>query len=291
MLSAIVAVLSGRIGKIEHIMRRILACLVTFCAIGLPAFGATAQSLFSQRTDYAALTLHSGYADGEDRVIGLRLELADGWKTYWRIPGDSGVPPRFDWSGSENLSDVATSWQMPEVFRGYGDLTIGYTERMVVPLRLTPKDPTKPIRVRLNFSYGVCREVCIPAGQDLGLDIPVGAEEDGRYFIDEALRVRLRPATQDQARVVKCAIEGAGDRRVFKAELHVTDPFAKPPVMLVEGPEGSWFGRIKTQLTPTGFVAVGPVETGENAWINRSDLKLTVLGEGRGFVLKSCALS
>ncbi|MGB0505016.1 MAG: protein-disulfide reductase DsbD domain-containing protein [Pikeienuella sp.] len=270
-------------------MRRIIACLVLLFA--LPAFGAAAQSLFSQRTDYASLTLHSGYADGDDRVIGLRMELAEGWKTYWRIPGDSGVPPRFDWSGSENLSNVTTSWHLPQVFRTYGDLTIGYKDRMVVPLRLTPKDPTKPIRVRLNFSYGVCREVCIPAGQDLNLDIPAGAEEDGRYFIDEALRYRLRPATQEQARVVKCGVEGTGDRRVFKAELNISEPFPKPPVMVVEGPEGTWFGRVKTELTPTGLVAVGPVETTENAWINRSDLKLTILGQGRGFVVKSCALS
>lgn len=270
-------------------MRRILATLLTLSAIFLPGIHAQAQSLFSQETDYATLTLHSGYSDGDDRVAGLRLELTDGWKTYWRIPGDSGVPPRFDWSGSENLSDVSMSWSMPEVFRAYGDLTIGYTTRMVVPLRLTPKDPAKPIRVRLNFSYGVCREVCIPAGQDLSLDIPANAEEDGRYFIDEAMRDRLKPATKDQASVVNCSVEGAGDRRVFKAELQVADPFDAPPVMLVEGPEGVWFGRVKTALTDTGVTALGPVEVAETAWINRSDLKLTVLGDGRGFVLKSCA--
>ena len=52
---------------------------------------------------------------GTEVIAGVELQLGDGWKTYWRSPGDAGgVPPFFDWSGSENVKDTAVLYPAPE---------------------------------------------------------------------------------------------------------------------------------------------------------------------------------
>lgn len=251
--------------------------------------GAEAQSLFVQRTDYAILTLHEGRkGEGHDRIAALRMELKPGWKTYWRIPGDSGVPPTFDWTGSENLANAATSWEVPKVFETYGDRTIGYEGRMIVPLTLTPVDPEKPIRVRLNFTYGVCKDICIPAGETFAIDIEPGAPADGAYFIDKAMSRRLGPAEPGAVEIVACDVTGTGDARVFEATLKFASSFSAPPTILVEGPEGVTFGKVHAAQAGGVVTAKGPVRTRASSWISRDDIRMTILGDGRGMVLKGC---
>lgn len=257
----------------------------------LMASPAVAQALFGQKTDYATVTLHSGVeGEGGTRIAALRMELKQGWKTYWRIPGDSGVPPHFDWTGSENLLSATTTWTVPQVFETYGDRTIGYKTRMVVPIALTPEDPTRPIRIRLNFTYGVCADICIPAGQEFALDIAPGAPEDGAYFVQRAMTDKLRPAaagTVDQARCQIVAQDG--QTRLFVG-LQLADPFATPPTIVGEA-TGATIGRFETRLDQNGIIAMAPIAATEGAWIDRSTLRLTVLGEGRGMVIKGCESS
>lgn len=258
------------------------------CAASVPA---AAQTLFAQTTDYATVALHSG-VEGDDgtRVALLRMELRDGWKTYWRIPGDSGIPPHFDWTDSENLSTAKTAWTVPQVFETYGDRTIGYKTRMIVPITLTPEDPTKPIRIRLNFTYGVCADICIPAGQEFALDIEPGAPQDGAYFVERANADRLGPPPIGAVQQVQCQIVAEdGETRLYVG-MQVADAFTRPPTIIGEA-TGATIGRFDTQLQQGGLIAMARVATNEGAWIDRSTLRLTILGDGRGMVINGCASS
>lgn len=264
---------------------RILTGLVMVCLFAMPA---AAQSLFGQKTDYATVALHSGVkGEGDTRIAVLRMELKQGWKTYWRIPGDSGVPPHFDWTGSENLASATTTWTVPHVFETYGDRTIGYKTRMVVPLTLTPDDPTKPIRIRLNFTYGVCADICIPAGQEFALDIPPGAPEDGAYFVTRAMAEKLGPADEGTVQQALCEIVAQdGETRLYVG-LKLTEPFSYPPTIIGEA-TGATVGKFDTQLSEGGVIAMARIAANDGAWIDRSTLRLTVLGDGRGMVINGC---
>ena len=74
----------------------------------------------------------------------LRLDLKDGWKTYWRAPGDAGIPPQFDWSGSANIEDISITWPAPHVFDQNGLRSIGYEDQLVLPIEITPRNAKKP---------------------------------------------------------------------------------------------------------------------------------------------------
>lgn len=94
---------------------------------------------------------------------GVEVKLAPGWKTYWRYPGDSGVPPRFDFAGSDNVKSVTIGWPAPHRFSDESGSSIGYKADVIFPLRIVPQDPAKPVRLHLNLDYAVCEKLCVPA--------------------------------------------------------------------------------------------------------------------------------
>lgn len=107
-------------------------------------------------------------------MTALRLDLAPGWKTYWRSPGDSGVPPQFDWTGATNLARTSPHWPRPEVIDSAGARTLGYHEELVLPIELTPVTPGQPVQGALQVELGLCLNVCVPA--DLSLPLPAVAD-------------------------------------------------------------------------------------------------------------------
>ena len=109
-------------------------------------------------------------------MAGIELQLPEGWKTYWRTPGDAGgVPPSFDWAGSENLESAEVLYPAPKRFTDQSGDTVGYKGDVTFPVRLKPKDPAKPIDVSVTVDYGVCKDICIPAEAKLALTVPPDA--------------------------------------------------------------------------------------------------------------------
>src|SRR6266852_4990157 len=105
---------------------------------------------------------------------GVELKMQPGWKTYWRYPGDSGVPPVFDFGGSENIRSVTVLWPAPERFSDGAGSSIGYKDSVILPLRVMPKDERKPVVLRLKLDYAVCETLCVPAKANVELILSGG---------------------------------------------------------------------------------------------------------------------
>src|ERR1700736_6457249 len=111
----------------------------------------------------AAMRLIAGARTNDAMArAGIEIKLAPGWKTYWRYPGDSGVPPRFDFAGSQNVKSIAIVWPAPHRFSDESGITIGYKDDLVFPVRIVPQDAAKPVLLRLKADYAVCEKICIP---------------------------------------------------------------------------------------------------------------------------------
>ena len=108
---------------------------------------------------------------------GVEIRLAPGWKTYWRYPGDSGVPPRFDFSGSLNAKSVIVRWPAPQGLKDETGISIGYKHDVVLLLDVVPRNANKPVTLRLKIDYAVCERICVPADgkAELTLDGAPGA--------------------------------------------------------------------------------------------------------------------
>jgi len=104
-------------------------------------------------------------------LAGVEIGMADGWKTYWRTPGDSGVPPAFDWAGSANVAAIKVRYPAPTRMPEAGGEVIAYKGSVLFPIEAIPQERSKPVVLKLALEFGVCREICVPATANLGVDI------------------------------------------------------------------------------------------------------------------------
>ena len=115
---------------------------------------------------------------------GLEIRLAPGWKTYWRYPGDSGVPPVIDFSKSENVKSVIVSWPAPHRFTDDGGTSIGYKDGVLMPLQVVPQNPARPVTLRAAVDYAICERICIPGQIHHQHRIIAGAQPVRRRIAD-----------------------------------------------------------------------------------------------------------
>jgi DsbC/DsbD-like thiol-disulfide interchange protein len=131
-------------------------------------------------------------------ATGLQIEMPAGWKTYWRAPGEAGgVPPEFDWSGSENLAEAKVLYPAPHRLIDKSGAAIGYKEKVIFPVTLTAKDPAQPIILKLKASYGACKELCVPAEVELQINVPPSAASSDELNAVIATVPHSAPASTD----------------------------------------------------------------------------------------------
>jgi DsbC/DsbD-like thiol-disulfide interchange protein len=137
-----------------------------------------------QRDGHSAVRLLAGSRSGAVLLGGIAFQLQPGWKTYWRTPGDSGVPPRFDFSKSENIEAVTVLWPAPVKFDdGAGGSSMGYHDQVVLPLRIVAKNTDKPVTLRAAVNYAICDKLCVPVEADVELAFTsVASTEDSALF-------------------------------------------------------------------------------------------------------------
>ena len=182
-------------------------------------------------------------------LAGVEIRLDEGWKTYWRYPGDSGIPPRFDWSASANIADVEILYPAPVRFEDSGGQSIGYKTEVIFPLLITPADPSQPVELDLTIDYAVCADICIPEVGTGAVDFASPARPSNalrvRSYLD-SVPERLPPATGGG--VVSIAI----DNDVAPPVLHLDVALGEvaDADLFVEPPEG-WYLPMTTDAGTT----------------------------------------
>jgi len=191
-----------------------------------------------QRDGHSAVRLLAGSRSGAVLLGGIAFDLQPGWKTYWRTPGDSGVPPRFDFSKSENVEAVTVLWPAPTKFDdGAGGHSMGYQKQIVLPLRIVAKNPDKPVTLRADINYAVCEKLCIPVEASAELTFTsVASTEDSALFA--ALDTVPKPANVGDPNPLTIRdVEREGKSTVV---VDVVTPEARNLSLFVEGPTPDW---------------------------------------------------
>jgi DsbC/DsbD-like thiol-disulfide interchange protein len=191
-----------------------------------------------QRSGHAAVRLLAGSRSGSVLLGGVAMQLEQGWKTYWRNPGDSGVPPRFDFSKSDNIEAVTVLWPAPTKFDdGAGGHSLGYHNQIVLPLRIVAKNADKPVTLRADINYAVCEKICIPVEANAELSFAsVASTEDGA--LSAALDTVPKPASiGDPNPLTIRDVKREGKSTVL---VDVAAPDGKEVSLFVEGPTPDW---------------------------------------------------
>ena len=131
-------------------------------------FALAATPLFGSHTGAEVprpykVSMLSGGQEGDKWQAGVLIELEPGWKTYWRVPGDTGIPPQFDWAGSKNADVVEVGYPVPTRFQDAGGESIGYHDKVMFPFMVKPVKPGEMVHLQLGMFFAVCKEICIPA--------------------------------------------------------------------------------------------------------------------------------
>jgi DsbC/DsbD-like thiol-disulfide interchange protein len=186
---------AGRVGG--AILAALLACGAAPATADPASLASDWSKGYNAQTRLIAGSVAGSSAPRE--YAGVEIRLGDGWKTYWRYPGDAGgVPPVFDWSGSENLKSADVLYPAPHRLTDKSGDSIGYKNTVVFPVALVPKVAGQPIKLRLKVEYGVCREICIPAESSLSLTVPPGTA--AKLPEDLATAIDLVPRAQGDRR-------------------------------------------------------------------------------------------
>ncbi|QDW41015.1 cytochrome C biogenesis protein [Bradyrhizobium sp. KBS0727] len=191
-----------------------------------------------QRDAHSAVRLLAGSRSGTVLLGGVAIQLQPGWHTYWRTPGDSGVPPRFDFSKSDNVEAVTVLWPAPHKFDdGAGGTSLGYLKQIVLPLRIVPRNADKPVTLRASINYAVCEKLCIPVDASAELAFAsVASTEDGT--LSEALNAVPKPANVgDPNPLTVLDVKREGKTSVV---VDVTAPETNDLSLFVEGPTPDW---------------------------------------------------
>jgi DsbC/DsbD-like thiol-disulfide interchange protein len=182
----------------------------------------------------------AGFRDGRPDV-GLEIALTPGWKTYWRAPGDAGVPPEIGWSASRGVRSVTVGFPFPERFDEAGFASLGYTRTVILPLEVVATAPGQPIDLALDLRIGLCHDVCVPA------EAHPTARLDPAAPVDPAIAARLAAARSQVpvaagdatlADVVGLRRDAAKKPEAVTVEVRV--PGAGLEALYVEGPSADW---------------------------------------------------
>jgi DsbC/DsbD-like thiol-disulfide interchange protein len=266
-------------------MRAALGFAATLLASSLALEARAQDSSPWQRDGHSAVRLLAGSRSGAVLMGGIAFQLEPGWKTYWRTPGDSGVPPRFDFSKSENIEAVTVLWPAPMKFDdGAGGYSLGYSNQVVLPLRIVAKSADKPVTLRADINYAVCEKLCIPVEASAELAIAsVASTEDSALFA--ALDTVPKPANVGDPNPLTIRdVKREGKSTVL---VDVAVPDTRAVNLFVEGPTPDWALPVPRLLehSPPGVkrfaFELDGLPPGTNP--EGAALKLTLVGGDRAY--------
>lgn len=222
------------------------------CVLGLSPARAAVGDWVSAQATVARLV---ATPDGNGAMVGvIEIRLEPGWKTYWRTPGEGGLRPIFDFTGSWNIEDVEVGFPPPRRYDDGFAVANVYEGTVLLPLTMTIPEPTAPGTLRMTMDIGVCDVVCIPIRIEAEVIIPPGlVDQIALALVAEAQALVPKPAHAGFG-VTDVAIQGT-DGRMVDLAVRATLPQAFGAELFVEAPE-SWIPFVPHNVEATGAEAV-----------------------------------
>lgn len=197
------------------------------------------------------ISAKTGTANSTEIYLGLQIRLDKGWKTYWRNPGDAGLPPQFNWTVSDNVKTIDVLWPKPEKFEAYGYVTWGYETEVVFPIRITLKDPTKGLTAKLSAFYGICEEVCVPVNQEFAINLQGNLADQSEHApVIEYYQARVPAAVNATSPIQEVRFFEISDKKMI-VELRTSDVF-ETPLLILEGEDGDYFTVNNIKMSEDG---------------------------------------
>lgn len=221
---------------------------------------------------YAEMTPWAENEGGRMRIIALppepngkvrgalQIEPKPGWITYWREPGDAGIPPQLLFSKAEGVTLDRVSYPVPKRIDNGPLRDIGYDQPVALPFELTLSAPDKPLALGVSAFIGLCRNICIPFQAEFSLSFASahGTPVEEAMILNLATAKLPEPPSDDFA-VTHYAMTNGSDALALKLRLPL-DAQDKTPQVIVTGPEGHvLFDGVNGKRDENGYSLEMPV--------------------------------
>lgn len=250
---------------------------------------ASATASFAASSDWLNVSggkmrlVTSADPDGKTLNAGLQIKLEKGWKTYWRSPGASGIPPQVSFLGSKNVANAELMYPVPTVFPDGEGLSAGYKEEVTFPIDLNRLSNSAPTTLSANGLVGICGEICIPVQFSLSVtdNNSFGSQFDIVSALNQAKSNLVSPS-YDAQHVSEMKFIGETSMR-FEVKAQVPEG-AKKAELHVEGPYNWYLSPVRaTAITGTTAYFDLPLKSlPKNANPMDTKLKVSLVVDGRG---------
>ena len=132
----------------------------------------------------ASLITNLQSSSQESFYVGVRLQMQDGWHTYWENPGDSGSPFSATWTTDAGVIIENVSWPTPQTIPYPPLMTYGYEGDIVFPFQVFRSLDTELTEISLDFDFLICADICVPEQAKLTLDLTSASSSD---LLDQAI--------------------------------------------------------------------------------------------------------
>ncbi|MCY4305031.1 MAG: protein-disulfide reductase DsbD family protein [Aestuariivita sp.] len=259
--------------------------------IGLPFFvlveRATAQRSVNDIVQLEVLD--GGAVSQHTHRIAIRLILAPGWKTYWRVPGEAGIPPKLSFANSDNLKGSKIIWPLPKPFEQNQIQSIGYDEELVLPVDLFPHTPQTAIHLTGKIEIGICKDICIPVSLDFFQKL--NPKKSMPSVIKAAYATRSLTAKEANVNWIKCSFSPLENGLMLKANIQMPSTGGTEIAIVESGKSEVWVSEVTTDRVG-GILKISSSLRHVNAKhfvLDRSKIQFTILGENRFVELMGCA--
>ncbi|MGY3437848.1 protein-disulfide reductase DsbD domain-containing protein [Marinovum sp. KMM 9989] len=221
-------------------------------------------------------------------MAGLLIDLSPGWKTYWRSPGDAGIPPRFDWAGSRNIASLQPVWPTPKAMDQNGMTSIGYPGDVVIPLVIRPDAAGGDIALSGRIELGVCKDICVPASLRFSGELTATGTRDPRIvaaLADQPLSKRDADVSE-----VTCTMSPVRGGIELTADITMPPAGGNEFVVIEPSNPSIWVAEARTRRTGQTLTATTEMSHVEGApfALDRSGLRFTVLGRDYAVDIMGC---
>jgi len=263
-------------------MNRIFATLFAFFLLPMPLIAQEVENVVT-------VDLVPGWRTAEGtHLAGLRISLAPHWKTYWRAPGPAGLPPAFDWSGSQNITDAVLHWPTPELLDVNGMESFGYNGSVLIPIELSLEDSEQTAHAKGQVEIGVCNSVCIPFTAQFDIALPVAAQRSPPIIA--ALLDQPLDGLQAGFAPVSCRFRPNGKGIRIEAHLPEAAKIAATAGVIEFASKDIWIAETMhemqgdTMVFTADAIALGTAPMA----IDRHSLRLTVLTTNNAYEFSGC---
>ncbi len=264
-------------------VKRLAAIVVAIQAILWPACAiadAASAWIDGPKADIRLVSAATAVGDMDSIPLGIEVRLDKGWKTYWRSPGDAGIPPQVAWDGSANLSGTEFFWPAPVRFHYFDLETFGYKDRVVFPVEARVASVGEAVSLRAQVDLLVCDDVCIPHSYEAALDLPSGPAmpSDFANLIDQYRNQVPGDGSRAGLMFEGAEVSGAPAKPLIRAAFRADAPFQSPD-LLIEGHEDAVFSNPEFEYRDGGRLVMASI-TAED-----------IFGEGKPVDLQSAPLT